>query len=128
MLDEMVVSDTVKPTDCAFTSQKQTSRPQVFDRGRYAIQAAATVQRMLATVAVMRRAAEGLVVLTIFRQIHTVGNVQNDCSTDDQGDDLHCIANRFELGSHGCAEAHVADDDCREGVHNTVGDGTIRSL
>jgi hypothetical protein len=53
----MVVRDTVNPTDCALTSQKHTSRPQVFDRGRYAMQAAATVQRMLATVAVIRRAS-----------------------------------------------------------------------
>lgn len=34
MLDEMVVSETVKPTDCALVSQKQTRRPQVLDRGR----------------------------------------------------------------------------------------------
>lgn len=34
MLDEMVVRDTVKPTDWALTSQKHTSLPQVLDRGR----------------------------------------------------------------------------------------------
>lgn len=64
MLDEMVVSDTVKPTDCELTSQNETSRPHVLERGRYAMQAAATVQRMLAVVAVSRRAAgvEGVLV------------------------------------------------------------------
>jgi hypothetical protein len=56
MLDETVVSATVKPTDCELTSQKHTSRPHVFERGRYAMQAAATVQRMFATVAVSKRA------------------------------------------------------------------------
>lgn len=56
MFDEMVVSETVKPTDCELTSQKQTSLPHVFERGRYAMHAAATVQRILATVAVRRRA------------------------------------------------------------------------
>lgn len=34
ILDETVVSETVKPTDWALTSQKQTSLPQVFERGR----------------------------------------------------------------------------------------------
>jgi hypothetical protein len=34
MLDEMVVRETVNPTDWALTSQKQTSLPQVFDLGR----------------------------------------------------------------------------------------------
>ena len=57
MLEEIVVKDTVNPTDCAFTSQKHTRRPQVLLRGRYAMQAAETVHRMLATVAVKRRAA-----------------------------------------------------------------------
>lgn len=57
MLDEIVVRETVNPTDCALTSQKHTSLPQVLERGRYAIKAAAMVQRMFATVAVMRRAA-----------------------------------------------------------------------
>lgn len=63
MLDETVVSDTVKPTDWALTSQKHTRRPQVLERGRYAIKAAAMVQSMFATVAVIRRAAGLLVVL-----------------------------------------------------------------
>lgn len=56
MLEEMVVRDTVKPTDCELTSQNDTSRPQVFDSGRYAIQAAEIVQSRLATEAVIRRA------------------------------------------------------------------------
>lgn len=56
MFDEMVVRETVKPTDCALTSQKETSRPHVFDSGRYAMQAAETVHRRLATVAVIKRA------------------------------------------------------------------------
>ena len=62
MLDDTVVSDTVKPTDWAFTSQKHTSRPQVLERGRYAINAAARVQRTFAQVAVRRRAVGLLVV------------------------------------------------------------------
>lgn len=52
----MVVKDTVKPMDCAFTSQKHTRRPQVFDRGRYAMSAAARVQSRFAAVAVKSRA------------------------------------------------------------------------
>lgn len=55
MLDEMVVKATVKPTDCALTSQKHTSLPQVFDLGRKAINAAEIVQRRLAAVAVSKR-------------------------------------------------------------------------
>lgn len=57
MFDEMVVKETVKPTDCALTSQNATSRPHVFDSGRYAMQAADTVHRRLATVAVIKRAS-----------------------------------------------------------------------
>lgn len=53
----MVVRETVKPTDCALTSQNATSRPHVFDSGRYAMQAADTVHRRLATVAVIKRAS-----------------------------------------------------------------------
>lgn len=56
ILLEIVTRETVNPTDCALTSQKHTSRPQVFDRGRYAINAAATVHRTFATVAVASRA------------------------------------------------------------------------
>lgn len=55
MLEEMVVSDTVKPTDCALTSQKQTNLPQVFDLGRYATMAADIVHSKLAAVAVAKR-------------------------------------------------------------------------
>lgn len=57
MLEETVVNDTVKPTDCAFTSQNETSLPQVLERGRYARHAAETVHRILATVAVNSRAS-----------------------------------------------------------------------
>lgn len=57
IFDEIVVRETVKPTDCAFTSQNATSRPHVFDSGRYAMQAADTVHRRLATVAVTKRAS-----------------------------------------------------------------------
>lgn len=57
IFDEIVVRETVKPTDCALTSQNATSRPHVFDSGRYAIQAADTVHRRLATVAVIKRAS-----------------------------------------------------------------------
>ena len=58
ILDEMVVKDTVNPTDCVLTNQKQTSLPQVLSRGRYAMQAAEIVQIILATVAVIRRAID----------------------------------------------------------------------
>lgn len=58
ILLEIVTRETVNPTDCALTSQKHTSRPQVFERGRYAINAAAMVQRMFAAVAVASRAEE----------------------------------------------------------------------
>jgi hypothetical protein len=34
MFKETVTSEMVKPTDCAFTSQKLTRRPQVLERGR----------------------------------------------------------------------------------------------
>lgn len=34
ILDEIVVKDTVKPTDCELVSQKHTRRPHVLDRGR----------------------------------------------------------------------------------------------
>jgi hypothetical protein len=34
MFDEMVVRETVNPTDCEFTSQKDTRRPQVLELGR----------------------------------------------------------------------------------------------
>jgi len=58
MFEDIVTRETVKPTDCAFTSQKATSLPQVFDLGRYARQAAETVQRILAAVDVKRRAVQ----------------------------------------------------------------------
>ncbi len=45
----------MNPTDWALTSQKHTSLPHVLDRGRYAIRAAQTVQRMFAAVAVNSR-------------------------------------------------------------------------
>lgn len=59
MFDEMVVKETVKPTDWALTSQKHTSLPQVLERGRYANSAADKVHRMLAAVAVNSRADKG---------------------------------------------------------------------
>jgi hypothetical protein len=55
ILDDMVTSDTVNPTDWVFTSQKETSRPHLFALGRYARHPAETVQRMLAAVAVASR-------------------------------------------------------------------------
>lgn len=55
MLEDTVVRETVNPTDCALTIQKQTSLPHVLDRGRYAIKAAHTVQMILAAVAVKSR-------------------------------------------------------------------------
>lgn len=57
IFDEIVVRETVKPTDCALTSQNETSRPHVFDAGRYAMQAADTVHKRFATVAVVKRAS-----------------------------------------------------------------------
>lgn len=55
MFDEIVTSETVNPTDCAFTSQKQTSRDHFIDRGKYAMHPAATVHRILAAVEVSSR-------------------------------------------------------------------------
>ena len=52
ILLETVIKLTVKPTLWLFTSQKLTSRPHVFDRGKYAMHAAETVHSTLATVAV----------------------------------------------------------------------------
>ena len=58
MLEDIVVRETVNPTDCELTSQKQTSRPQVLDLGRYPMRAAAMVHRRFAAVAVRSRAAQ----------------------------------------------------------------------
>lgn len=55
ILELSVTKLTVKPTLCEFTNQKLTRRPHVFDRGRYARQAAETVQRIFAAVAVSNR-------------------------------------------------------------------------
>ncbi len=44
MFEEMVVRETVKPTDCALTSQKHTNLPQVVGPRRYAMHAAAIVR------------------------------------------------------------------------------------
>ena len=55
IFEEMVTSEIVKPTDCAFVSQKETSRPHFCDLGKYAIQAEATVQTMFAKVDVKSR-------------------------------------------------------------------------
>jgi hypothetical protein len=125
----MVVRETVKPTDCAFTSQKQTSLPQVLDWGRKAISAAATVQRMLATEAVIRRAMNWLApeANNDWRAAswpRTVGNIQNNRTADDECNDLHCITYRLELGGLGRAETHVLDDDGRERIDDTIGNGT----
>lgn len=72
IFDEIVVRDTVNPTDCALTSQNATSRPHVFDAGRYAMQAADTVQRRLATVAVIKRAS---VIVVSRMTVQTARNV-----------------------------------------------------
>ena len=55
MFEEIVTSDIVNPTLCALTSQKLTSLPHTWLRGRYAMHAAATVHKRLAAVAVMSR-------------------------------------------------------------------------
>ena len=55
-MEDIVVRETVNPTDCEFTSQKQTNRPQVLDLGRNPMRAAAMVQIRFAPVAVRRRA------------------------------------------------------------------------
>ena len=52
MFEDIVTSEIVNPTDCALTSQKQASLCHFCSRGRYAIQAAATVHRILAAVEV----------------------------------------------------------------------------
>jgi len=58
-----VTSEIVNPTDCALTSQKQASLSHFCSRGKYAIHAAATVHRILATVEVSN------LLLGIFRVI-----------------------------------------------------------
>lgn len=58
----------------------------------------------------------------------TVRNVENDASTNDQADDLDSISNGLQLSSSGGAKSHVADDDGREGVDNTVRDGAVNRL
>lgn len=130
MFEDIVVKDTVKPTDWELTSQKQTSRPQVLDRGKKAMQAAATVHRILATVAVKRRAAENLVRPgnerhQLRNSILTVGNIEDNCASNEQRDNLDGISDGFELSGHRGSESHVADDDRGEGVDNAVGDGTV---
>ena len=55
MLLDIVTKETVKPTDWQLTSQNETRRPHVLDRGRYAIHAALIVQRALAAVATSSR-------------------------------------------------------------------------
>jgi hypothetical protein len=52
MFEETVTREMVEPTDCALTSQKLANLPHVLALGMQAIQAEATVQRMLANVAV----------------------------------------------------------------------------
>ena len=135
MLDEIVVRATVKPTDWLFTSQKHTRRPQVFDRGRYARRAPDSTQSMLATEAVMRRAAQDsrvsgkeLKVTRLPQRVYklTVWHIENDRSTDKEGDNLDCVANRLQLGGHGRAKPHVSDDNSRKGVYDAVRDSTVR--
>lgn len=129
MFEEIVVKETVNPTDWELTSQKHASLPHVFDRGRYAINAADSVHRRFAAVAVRSRAAcssqpgyegEG----SAIREWRTIRHVENDGPADEQRDDLDGVADGLELRCHGCVEAHVPDDDSGEGVYNTVGDCT----
>lgn len=57
----------------------------------------------------------------------TIGNVEDDGSADEQRNDLHRVADRFELSGHRRAESHVANDDGRERIDNTVGNGAVQS-
>jgi hypothetical protein len=86
------------------------------------MQAAATVQRMFATVAVIKRAEREL---TIFQRVMksktlTIWNVQNDYTANQQSNDLNCVTHRLELSRPGGAEAHVANNDRRKRVDNTI--------
>jgi hypothetical protein len=58
----------------------------------------------------------------------TIGHVEDDGSTDQQRNNLHRVTNRFELRGHRRAESHVANDDRRERVDNTVGDSAVRHV
>lgn len=55
----------------------------------------------------------------------TVGDVEDDGSTDEKADDLDSIADRLELSSHSGRETHVFDDDSGEGVDHTIRDCTV---
>lgn len=118
MLDEIVVSATVNPTDCELTSQKLTSLPHVFSRGRKAMQPAEIVHSMFAAVAVSNRAGgQKLVQSTSAHVVNlapTVGHIEDDGSANEKGNDLNSIANRLELSCHRSTEPHISDDDCRE--------------
>jgi hypothetical protein len=123
----MVVKDTVNPTDCAFTSQKHTNRPQVLLRGRYAIQAAETVHSMLAAVAVKRRAVSVVSKTGVYvrgSERLTIWDVEYNGTTNEQRSNLYSVTHRFELGRHGSSEAHIADNNGGKRVDDAIGDGT----
>ena len=76
---------------------------------------------MFATVAVIRRASDKLVTATRISRLQlTVADVQDNRATDKQSNNLHCITDRLELSRHGGAESHVANNDGRERVDDTI--------
>jgi hypothetical protein len=60
--------------------------------------------------------------------ILTIGHVEDNGTTNDQRYDLYCVSHGLELSRHCCRETHVADDDGRERVNNTVGNSTVRTV
>ena len=96
MLEEIVVRLTVKLTDWELTSQKETRRPHLFDRGRYAISAADTAHRMLIVAAVKRRAIDECERCGVKYQLGSVeltgANVQEDCTSYEKSDDMNSVA------------------------------------
>lgn len=56
----------------------------------------------------------------------TVWHIKNDCSSNEECDNLDSVSDRFKLSGHSGPEAQITNDDGREGVDNTVGDGPAR--
>jgi hypothetical protein len=90
------------------------------------MQAAATTQMTLATVATIRRAAyrqyRGI---NRAKQEPTVWHVENNSSTNDKTNDLNGIADRLEFRSHGGRETHILDDDRGKGVDHAIGNCSV---
>jgi hypothetical protein len=61
--------------------------------------------------------------LNVGWRIHTVGYIENNDSTYEQSNNLHRVPNRLVLICHYYGESHVADNDRRERVDDTVRNG-----